>query len=69
MTVKQMIKELQYYDPNAEVKICCYTPINDPDTMVIYDNIIDKNGNKLCQIHMDIINIGFEIDGKTVAIS
>ena len=69
MTIKQLITELNHFDPSLEVKICCYTSINDPEEMVIYHNLIDKNGNTSCQVRMGITNIGLETDGKTVAIS
>lgn len=69
MTVKQMIDELKHFKPDQEVKICCYTTINNPEEMVIFDGAVDKNGNPFCQIHMDITYIGLEIDRKTVCIS
>ncbi|MBQ9278374.1 MAG: hypothetical protein IJ224_07040 [Lachnospiraceae bacterium] len=69
MTIKQLITELNHFDPSLEVKICCYTSINDPEEMVIYHNLIDKNGNTPCQIHKSITLLSLEKDGKTVAIS
>ncbi len=68
MTIKQMIKKLLEFNPEQEIRICCYTSINDPEEMVVFNSFVDKNGNTPCQICMDITNIGLETDGKTVCI-
>ena len=69
MTVKELIKELVNYDMNQEVRICLYTSINNPKEMVIYDDLIDKNGNAMCQVEKEITLVSIESDGKTVCIS
>jgi hypothetical protein len=69
MTVRKLINELIRFEPNQEVEICCYTSVNNPDEMTIYDGMVDKNGNNMCQIRKDIIHVGLETDGETVCIS
>lgn len=69
MTVKELIKELVKYDMNQKIEMCLYTSINDPEEMVIYDDLIDKNGNTPCQVRKEITLVSIEIDGKTVCIS
>ena len=69
LKVKELIKELINYDMNQEIEIYCYTSIGDENDMVIYSNIVDKNGNIPCQVRKEITNVRLEKDGKIVAIS
>ncbi len=69
MTVRELIKELLCYNLNQEVEICCYSSVGDPKTMVIYDGLVDKNGNTPCQVNMEITHVSLLTDGKTVSIS
>lgn len=69
MTVKELIRELVEYDMNQEIEICLYTSVNNPEEMVIYKDVVDKNGNPLCQVSRKITYIGLERDKKTICIS
>ena len=68
MNIRELINELIKYDPNQEVEICCYTTVNNSET-IIYDDIRDSNGNPMCQGCMKISYVGLETDKKTVCIS
>lgn len=52
-----------------EVRICCYTSIGDDKEMVIYGDLMDKNGNTPIQVEKEITYVGLETDRKTVCIS
>lgn len=69
MKVNELVKKLLEFDMYANIEICCYTSIGDPEEMVIYDDIMDKNGNAPCQVRKEISYIGLEIDKVTVCIS
>lgn len=69
MKIKELIRCLEKFDEDQEVEICCYTSVNDPDEMVVYVDLKDKNGNTPCQIRKSITHVGIETNGKIVAIS
>ena len=69
MTVKELIEKLKKYNMEQEVRICCYTSIGDDKEMVIYGDLMDKNGNTPIQVDKEITYVGLETDSKTVCIS